>query len=157
MLLVLFLLNLPTPTPIRARLANNNPHGFTQPTFSEDSTAEHFHPRQARTWEQNQLGNGQRERTGGGGVQPSIWTPDKFVPEQVSFSYDCARQTTNCTTHANREKSRTGTYNHALTYIIDGTRISVQLCHKKQYCTNRSLRPYKSHKKQYRTNRSLRP
>ena len=151
-----FCLYLPTPTPIRARLANN-PHGFTQPAFSEDSTAEHFHPRQARTWEQNQLGNGRRERTGGGRLSAKHMDSGQFVPEQVNFSYDYARPTINGTTHANRGQSRTGTYNYALTYITDGTRTSVQLCHKKQYCTNRSLRPYKSHNKQYRTNRSLRP
>ena len=111
------------------------------------------HGRGSKTSSETGEGRGQ----GGGGFQPSIWTPDQFVPEQVSFSYDCARQTINCTTHANRGQSRTGTYNYALTYIIDGTWTSVQLCHKKQYCTNRSLRPYKSHKRQYRTNSSLRP
>ena len=80
----------------------------------------------------------------GGGAAFSQACGLRTVPEQVSFPiYICAQKTINCINHTNRWQSRTGTYNYALTYIIDGTRTSVQLCHKKRYRTNRYLRPYK--------------
>ena len=97
----------------------------------------------------SESGKGRRQ---GGAAFSQAYGLRTVCPEQVSFSYDCTRQTTNGTTHANRGQSRTGTYNYVLAYIIDGTRTFVQLWRKKQYCTNGSLRPYKSHKKQYRTN-----
>ena len=80
--------------------------------------------------------------------QPGGLRTDSDISKQVSaFPYAYAQQMINCTT-PNGWQSITCEYNY--THHVHHRRhsASAQLCHKKQYCTNRLLRPYKSHKKQ---------
>ena len=88
---------------------------------------------------------GDKEEDGGAAFSQAFGLRTDFdIPKQVSFPV-CLRTTGNkivqpMKTDGRAERARTIT---PLTYIIGSTRTSVQLCHKKQYRTNRSLRPYK--------------
>ena len=73
---------------------------------------------------------------------------DFDIPKQVSFFiYTYAQQMINCTT-PNEWQSIPCEYNYTQHVHHRRHSASAQLCHKKQYCKNRSPRPHKSHKKQ---------
>ena len=60
-------------------------------SFPQQIVEEHEHVRDAPRGSPRSPSASHRSQApskgGGGGFQPSIWTPDKLVPEQVSSSY----------------------------------------------------------------------